>query len=259
MGKRSRCTSGVEFANFFFYNENLKSAFGLSFVNDQIGLSQAINPMFTYAYRITEDENWSISFGASAGIFSRSYNSSLFDPLETDPLITGTEVNLLTVPDVNVGVEFQSKSIISGISATHILNRNVNDNSYINTTHKYAYVIYKNTDLDLINFYIGSLMVNRANLTTFEFNGSVRFKNPTGLNNGSKELFDVGLTYRTSKILTLLFGFNISENIRVGYAYDQSFVTGLSLNGSHEIMLEYRIPLKSAQCEVCRNTDYWYR
>ena len=239
------------------YNENMKSAFGISFVSDQIGISQAINPMLSYAYRVDEG-NMAVSFGISAGIFSRTYNGSLFDPLEDDPALS-FEINELIKPDANIGFEFQTRHFIGGASSTHILSINNADSSYLNSNHRYAYLIYKNTDGELINWYAGLQYVNRSNLSVMEFNGSVRFKHPSGLKNGAKELFDIGLTYRTSKQITLLLGWNISENFRIGYAYDQSLITGFNQNGSHEIMLEYRIPLKSATCIPCMNDNSWYR
>ena len=59
--------------------------------------------------------------------------------------------------------------------------------------------------------------------------------------------------------MTFLLGVNINSNFRVGYAYDQSFSTGISKNATHEVMLEYRIPSKAAStCIQCRNEDYWY-
>ena len=110
-----------------------------------------------------------------------------------------------------------------------------------------------------MNYNAGLQVVNRYNLTVLEGNASIRFKHPTGLTTGPREIFDLGITYRTSKQMTFLVGLNISPNLRVGYASDQSFSVGYSQNSSHEIMLEYRIPSKVAStCIQCRNQNYWY-
>lgn len=241
------------------YNSKIKSAFGVSLVSDQIGLSQAINPMLTYAYRIADDNNHAFSMGISAGVFSRFVNSSLFQPVEDGDPILNYDLESTLKPDVNVGFEYQSDYLIAGISTTHLLSVGNTDSIYLNSNHRYAYLILKTTKLELLNIYTGLQLVNRNNLNVLEANASVRFKDPTGLTKGSRELFDLGVTYRTSKQMTLLLGWNISQNFRIGYAYDQSFVPGYTQNGSHEIMLEYRIPLKSAECIPCRNADNWYR
>lgn len=241
------------------YNSKIKSAFGISLVSDQIGLSQAINPMLTYAYRIADDNNHAFSMGISAGIFSRFVNSNLFQPVEDGDPALNYETDPILKPDINLGFEYQSDYLIAGISTTHLLSVANVDSIYLNANHRYAYLIFKNTNLELLNVYTGLQLVNRSNLNILEANASVRFKDPTGLTKGSRELFDLGITYRTSKQMTFLVGWNISQNFRIGYAYDQSFVTGYNQNGSHEIMLEYRIPIKSAECIPCRNADNWYR
>lgn len=243
------------------YNSKYKSAFGISLISDQIGISQAINPMLTYAYRISNNENTAVSFGVSAGLFGINYNGTLLDPVENDPTLV-TEINRYFKPDVNLGIEFQTKYFIAGISSTHILSIKNIDSLYLNSNHRYAYITFKNTNSEILNLYAGIMFINRNNLNVWEINSSVRFKQPTGLVSGSRELFDIGLSYRNTKQTTLLFGWNISDNFRIGYAYDQSFNIGFAHNGSHEIMLEFRIPLNSATCIPCRdieNSTYWYR
>ncbi len=48
-------------------------------------------------------------------------------------------------------------------------------------------------------------------------------------------------------------------NLRIGYAFDQSFLTGYNQNSTHEIMLENRIPSKAVYpCGRYMDSDYWY-
>ncbi len=198
------------------YNNSLKSAFGMSVVNDVIGITTSFNPMLTYAYRISNDPKWSLSFGLSMGIFNRTIDISRYSPIiDNDPTLY-QNVEPTTVPDANVGVEFQNNHFIFGASTTHLFSINKKDNIFLNANHRYAYAIYKNTASELINYYVGTQVVNRYNMYVFEGNAVVRFKFPTGLQNGSRELFDLGLTYRSTKQMTALFGINVSNNFRVG-------------------------------------------
>jgi hypothetical protein len=59
--------------------------------------------------------------------------------------------------------------------------------------------------------------------------------------------------------MTVLFGLNLSTNLRVGYAYDQSFISGYYPNGTHELMIECRFPSKrsSLHCN-CPDQGFWY-
>ena len=114
------------------YNSKIKSAFGVSLVSDQIGLSQAINPMLTYAYRIADDNNHAFSMGISAGVFSRFVNSSLFQPVEDGDPILNYDLESTLKPDVNVGFEYQLDYLIAGSSTTHLLSVGNTDSIYVN-------------------------------------------------------------------------------------------------------------------------------
>jgi len=241
------------------YIDNLNSAFGISMVSDRIGATQSINPMLTYAYKIGNNQDWSVSMGLSAGLFSSSIDGSLLEAENVSDSYLYSNIDRILKPDANFGVEFQSKHFIAGLSSTHLFSYVKDTSLYLNTNHRYGYLIYKNTELELCNYNIGIQVVNRYNLTVLEGNASIRFKHPTGLTTGPSEIFDLGITYRTSHQLTCLLGVNISPDFRIGYAYDQSFLSGYSQNSSHEIMLEYRIPSKAASGSKYRSDNYWYR
>jgi len=241
------------------YVNDMNSAFGISLVGEKIGVTQAYNPMLSYAYRISNDRDWWFSMGLSAGVFSRLTNGSLYEAETTvDPSISYTREQI-TKPDANVGFEFQSTYFIVSISSTHILSVNKSDNFFLNTNHRYGSVIFKNTNPDLFNFHAGMQVINRYNMTVVEGNVSFRFKRPTLLQSGPREIFDIGLTYRSSSQLTLLLGINLSSNLKVGYAYDQSFIKGIYPNGSHELMLEFRIPSRAANAHFQgEDRESWY-
>jgi type IX secretion system PorP/SprF family membrane protein len=241
------------------YVHQLRSAFGLSVVCEEIGVTQALNPMITYAYRIARDPNSAISFGLAAGIFNREVNGSRFEAeIIADPSVDYS-VNRNVRPDINAGVEYQGTHFVFGISSTHLPALWRTDNLLINTNHRYGYAIYKNTDLSLMNYSVGLQVVNRYNLTVIEGNVILRFKQQTGLLKGPRETFDIGLTCRSSRLVTLLAGLKISPVLRIGYAYDQSFIRGYSLNTTHEMMIEYRFLCKAASTRsACENPGFWY-
>ena len=125
------------------YIYNLHSAFGISLVSDNLALTNTINPLLTYAYRIKSLSDWSLSMGLSAGVFSRSVDGSLFEPgIQADPVLYNNLVTTL-LPDANAGFEFQSRHLIAGLASTHILSVGKTDNAFLNSTHFYGYFIYK--------------------------------------------------------------------------------------------------------------------
>jgi len=241
------------------YISEMHSAFGISLIGEKVGVTQAYNPMVTYAYRISDDQDWSFAMGLSAGVFTRFVDGSLYQAATTNDPSISYAMQQITRPDANIGFEFQSEHFIYALSSTHILSINKSDNTFLNANHRYGAVIYKNTDPEIFNYHLGLQLVNRNNLTVVEGNVSLRFKHQTGLIRGPQEIFDIGMTYRSSSQMTFLFGLNLSPNVRVGYAYDKSFITGYEFNGTHEMMIEFRIPSKvaSTRCH-CPNTDNWY-
>ena len=241
------------------YIQNLHSAFGISMVSDNIGVTQTINPLLTYAFVIENDRDWRLSMGISGGVFSRSINGSQFEAENSNDNYLFTDLERTTRPDANLGLEFQSSHFIAGLSSTHLFSAWKDTTLFLNANHQYGYVTYKNTDPVNYNYSFGLQVVNRFNRTIFEGNASIRFKKPTGLSSGPTEIFSLGLSYRSSKEMTCLFGVNINHDFRIGYAFDKSFIPGFSQNNTHEIMLEYRIPSRASSTQTNnRNTDFWY-
>ena len=228
------------------YIHKLHSAFGLSLIGEKIGASQVYNPMITYAYRLSDNQDWSLAMGIAGGVFNRMVNGSMFQAeTQVDPSIPYGK-DLYSSPDANIGFEFQSKYLICSLSSTHLFSINSQDQYFLNSNHRYGALIYKNSDPDMLNYHIGIQVVNRSKLTVYEGNLSLRFKHPTLLHSGPREIFDVGVTYRSTQQMTLLFSMNVAPNFRVGYAYDHSFIPGYSASGTHELTLEVRIPSAAA-------------
>lgn len=241
------------------YSYPMKSAFGISVVDDQIGITNSFNPMLTYAYRISGEE-WALSFGLSLGVFNRTIDVSQYSAVDDDDQALYETLEATTKPDANVGVEFQNRHFILGASTTHLFSIGKQENIYLNSNHRYLYGIYKNTNPELFSYYLGMQVVNHYNIFETEGSAIVRLKAPTGLMTGSRELIDLGVKYTSTSEMTALFGVNISSQLRVGYAYEYTFHTGYSKNGTHEVMLEYRIPFKSDKCVLCHDgSGDWYR
>ena len=237
------------------YYDDLKSGFGFSMLNDNVGLTQVFNPSLLYAHVIGIGKDLHLSMGLSAGVFVRTLKASEFEAeIIMDPALIYTD-QLKINPDANLGFELQAKHVIIGISTTHLFSITRPDDNFLNTNQRYGYIFYRNSDSELFNIQVGTQVSNRYNLTVFEGHSMIRFKHPSGFVNGPKELFDVGATWRSTKQLTLLFGINVSRDLRVGYAYDYDFVLHKDKKGTHEFILEYRIPVHSKHSV---SGTYWY-
>jgi len=214
------------------------------------------NPSIQYAHMIGISKEMYLSMGLSAGVFVRTLNASGFEA-ETvlDPLLTYAD-QVTARPDANLGFELQSKYFFAGISTTHLFSMKAREDKFLYTNHRYGYAYYRTTNPQLFNLLIGAHVSNRYNLTVFEVHSMIRFKYPTGLLKGPRELFDIGVTWRSTKQLTLLLGINVSADFRVGYAYDFDFVVNKDKKGTHEFILEYRIPVISKNSDP--ETDWYF-
>jgi len=241
------------------YIHQLHSAFGLSLVSDKTGVTRSLNPLITYAYRMSNKGDWSMAMGLSMGMLVRSVDGTMYETVtDNDPSVDYT-LERTCSPDANIGVEFQNEHFIFGLSSTHLFSIGSSGGMAMNANHRYGYAIYKNNNLDLLFYKLGLQLVNRNNLTVLEGNITVRFKHPTGLMKGPREPVDLGLTYRTSKQITFLLGLLLTPDLRVGYAYDQCLFSGYCKNGTHEIMVEYRIFCKAASTRLrCGDDLFWY-
>ncbi|MDX8339705.1 PorP/SprF family type IX secretion system membrane protein [Draconibacterium sp. IB214405] len=236
------------------YVDEYNSAFGIALTKDEVGLTSALNPTFQYAYRVMFREDLNLAMGLSAGIYSREINATAYEAeVITDPVLDYTTEKFFS-PDASVGFELQSKHFLYGLSTTHLFALWKEDDEFLITNHRYAYFIYRNSELELYNLTAGVQVANRRNLTLVQATAILRIKKPTGLIKGPTELFDIGVTAYSEKQLTLLTGINITRNMRVGYTYDFNFGANKIGNGSHEIVFEYRIPLR-----IIRDNGYpWY-
>jgi type IX secretion system PorP/SprF family membrane protein len=247
------------------YFHSIRSAFGVSFVRDKIGVTQAYNPMLTYAFRVASKGKWALSMGLSAGIFMRNINGSLFEAETINDPSLFNYYSRTNQPDINAGIEFQNRHFIYGLSSTHLLSLSKSDTLFLNANHRYGYAIYKNDDLKSFSYSAGLQVVNRYNLTILEGNFSFRLKHQAKsikgpLLKGPQEMLDLGLTFRSSRQMTFLCGLMISPYLRLGYAYDQSILSKYYRYGTHEVMLEYRIPARSASTVTrCGSKEFWYR
>lgn len=225
------------------YSERYESAFGFSIIQDNLGLTTTLNPVAQYARRLDLNRDLYLSLGLSAGLYTRGVNGAAYEAVVIeDPSIDYTNQRY-TSPDASLGFEIEGEFFIAGAASSHLFSLWKSDSEYTIANHRYVYALYKNSKHEAYNFMAGMQVSNRRNLTIVEATSIIRFKRPTGLVKGPTELFDLGLTYRTSSQLTMICGINLGPNMRLGYTYDFNFGTELSKNPSHEILLEYRIPL----------------
>jgi type IX secretion system PorP/SprF family membrane protein len=216
---------------------------GISVVNDKIGpTSQSnISADFSYALPINDVYRFAIGLKATANLFDVDY-TKLNSFSSNDPLHYNV-VNEFT-PNIGAGAYLYSEKLYLGFSVPNILeNTYYNDNEPIakrvskDRMHFYfigGYVFDLSSDIKFKPAFL-SKIVNGAPLQ-FDFSANFMFN----------EKFVLGAAYRWSAAISALAGFQISDNMFIGYSYDTE-TTKLNNynNGSHEIFLKYEFRKKS--------------
>ncbi|SFD28944.1 type IX secretion system membrane protein, PorP/SprF family [Algibacter lectus] len=215
---------------------NERIGLGLSVVNDALGPAEETYIDANLSYSIPLDYDYTtLSFGVKAGLHQLSTDWSKGKYQTTDPLFN-EPISRLS-PTVGVGVYVSNREWYLGVSAPNLL-----------TTDHYDDFI-ESIATERINFYAIAGYV-------FDINNDLKLKpsafikavsgapviGDISLNGLYREKLTLGLAWRWDDSVSLLTGFQISDGLYVGYAYDLT-TTGLNNynSGSHEIMLRFEL------------------
>ena len=214
-------------------NSNL--GLGLSLVNDRIGPTKENAISADVSYTIHTSETWKLAFGVKATANLFNVDASMLDPVNiADPSFQN--YNEFT-PNFGAGIYFHSDKAYIGFSVPNFIETNHYDDNEV--------AIYK----EAISYYLIAGYV-------FNFSDTVKFK-PALLTkmvegaplqadiSGNFMFFDkltLGVSYRWSASFSGMAGFQVTDGLYIGYAYDHE-TTNLNnySSGSHEIFLRYEL------------------
>ena len=218
---------------------------GLSVVNDEIGNGANQNTYFDvdFSYTIPVSETSKLSFGVKAGghlldvnlVKLRNYNPGLLVAQDT-----GIEKKFS--PNFGAGIYYHSTTYYVGISIPNFLEtqhfRTTEGSSSYLIGSKMAYYLISGLVLD-INYHFKfkpTLLLKATGGAPIQADVSANF-----LYNNK---FSFGLAYRWDAAVSALIGFQASDRIMVGMAYDREITElgGLrSNNGSYEFFIRYEL------------------
>lgn len=233
---------------------------GLLFGNDQIGVHSDNSVYGIYSYKIQLSERQGggvLSFGLQGG----------FNALKSDFYKVngkqGDEIGAIAKMNWNfgTGVFFRNRKMYAGISVPYIVH------------NKAIGIVDNNGDpIDGFNasgkqqryyYLMGGFTKDLSHIIKWQPSALIRVQENAPLSfdiNNMIILYDAvgfGASYRLNDSVIALFELQLNENFHVGYAYDITMSDiKLYSNGSHEIMLNYRIRIpklhKGLECP-----SYW--
>lgn len=235
------------FASSTLYLEDMHTQFGLKAMQDKVGFTSTTDVDLTYAYSTMVNTDWRLDMGLALSFQSLAYDvSKVSSPTPNDPTVMTRLLNENYI-NSDLGAEYTNKFWRLGIASQNVFSL-FSDSRKLFPNTNFLYAMYRNSNHDFFNLGYGVCEVLYSNMHQTEFNLTGYFKSTPEMNP-----LQLSLIYRTWSEVGVLFGLDISSNLRASYSYDYNF-SGISRSsfGSHEFMLTYRLN-KNFKCRNC-----WY-
>lgn len=213
---------------------------GLSVISDKTFIEKQTSVAADFSYHLKITDRHDLYFGLKAGF--NSYNAN------TDGLITygiQQDPNLMNLngrfnPNFGAGAYLKHEDYFLSLSIPKILTnerlaqengiaRTGSDRQHMYLAGGYNFRLTENTVLkpSVLFRYVDATPLSVDLRAMLEFNKS----------------FDFGAAYRVDESISGLAVFNVSKNIKIGYAYESTLQNSIRYieNGTHEIMLNLKL------------------
>lgn len=216
---------------------NEKVGLGLSVINDVLGFENFTYIYGDFSYTINLSEKTKLAFGLKGGFTSYSLDQELRTTYPNDPAIYGIEDRWN--PNIGVGTFLHQNKWYLGLSAPRILTTDLNDENNVKALERVSY------------YFTGGYVFELSKNTKFKPAFLVKATNGAPLsydltaNFLFHEKFWLGAGYRMNEAtssLGAIVDFQVSKQLRVGYAYEYPFsdINRFS-SGTHEILLMFEV------------------
>jgi type IX secretion system PorP/SprF family membrane protein len=225
--------------------------YGVSVVNDNIGdgTVSETNIEAVLSYTIDVSLEGKLSFGLKAGGHLLNLDFNKLRNFDAEPVSTDNIENRFS-PNFGLGIYYHTNTFYAGLSAPNLLQTEYFDNGQQDANS------VQFLSKERINFYLITGVV-------LDLNGNLKFKPAvlTKMVGGAplqvdlsasflfNDKFSFGAAYRLDAAVSGLVGFQISEQLMLGLAYDRETTAlgGTQFNdGSFEVFLRYEL-VKSFQ------------
>jgi type IX secretion system PorP/SprF family membrane protein len=223
-----------------------KIGLGMQLVSDQIGPVKTVSILGTFAYKVRLPKGY-LSFGVTAGLIDRVINYSTIDYKDQTDTYAGLTAGSKIIPTFDFGMYYYTKNFYVGLSQTHL--------------NQPAYGLVKDSTKGEINailqphtfLTIGKAWLLNENLV---FRPSLMLHYVAGaplsidLNVSFliKSKIWLGVSGRSGNAMVFIVEYNISERLKLGYAYDMTFNPLASLSKStNELYIGYNFNIFRTQ------------
>lgn len=226
--------------------ESRRVGLGLNIVNDEIFITNETYIDIDFSYTIPTSDRGKLAFGLKGGVHLLDVNYSETNPFQNGDALATDQANIDNrfSPQVGVGLFYYTDKYYLGLSAPNLLRTEHFDESDNSNNQNTTFLARER-----VNYYLTSGYV-------FDITQDFKFK-PAGLVKlvsgaplqvditANALLYDkltLGLAYRWSAALSGLVGFQVTDGLMLGFAYDRDTTDLDQFNdGSYEVFLRFEI------------------
>jgi type IX secretion system PorP/SprF family membrane protein len=223
---------------------NSRVGIGLSIVNDEIGPADETYVAADFSYTLLVGDQARLSFGLKGGVHVLNVDYRRLNPFDLgDPRLSDIIDNKLS-PTLGLGLYYHTEKLYLGLSSPNLLQTDHFDGTENNRST--TYIAQERIHLFATAGYV------------FDLNEDVKFKPatmlklvqgaPVQIDLTSNFLFNdtltLGVAYRWSAAVTGLVGFQISDQMMIGFAYDRETTAlgnAIFNDGSYELFLRFEM------------------
>ncbi len=213
--------------------ENTNLGYGISILNDKIGISDETQFAVDLSYTLFFDNDYRLAFGmkASAHLLSIDYmRLNQYIPGET---ILQNNVKNRFSPNIGAGFFYYNQNTYIGLSIPMLLDTERYDEVAVSKVSQRQHIYLTTGKVFDVNYNLKfkpAVIAKVVSGAPFQLDISANFL--------YAEKFTLGAAYRLDAALSAMVGFQVSDTLFIGYGYDRETTRLANFNsGSHEIFL----------------------
>ena len=210
-----------------------KVGLGFSVIHDEIGPAKEDNVYADFSYTIQVSDDANLAFGVKAGF--TFLNVSFLEGLEPDPILN--EPINKTTPNFGAGIFYYKEKYYIGLAMPNFL-----ETKHLEKGNGQLSTASERTHYFLTSGYVFDVTENLKLKPSIMVKAAIGAPVSIDLSGNAliSEKFELGLNYRLDDSISGMIGFNVSNDMRIGYAYDHTFSRfGQFNSGSHEVLLMF--------------------
>jgi len=228
-------------------NDN-KVGLGVSIINDEIGPVNETYFDIDFSYTINTSYDGKLSFGLKAGGHLLDVDFQKLSKFQSgDVVFESGNIDNKFSPNVGVGVYYHTERFYAGLSSPNLLETNhFDEDATVNSNDASSFIAEERINYYLIMGHVFDLNDNLKFKPAIL--GKLVFGTPLQVDVSANfllyEKLTLGAAYRWSAAFSGMVGFQISDSLMLGFAYDKD-TTELGNtqfnDGSYEVMLRFEL------------------